>query len=389
MIGETMQELVNKELELEMGAYIKRDFVVTKGEGVFLYDLDNNKYLDCVAGHGAGNVGHCHPLVVRAVTEQLNKIIVCPETFPNDTRIKALEKLQEITGLKKFFLCNSGAESVEGAMKLARINTKKTGFIVAMNAFHGRTMGALSLTFKPKYREPYAPLIDPVKRVRFGDSNAIKEAIDKDTAAVVLECIQGEAGVRLPPEGYLKQVKEICDEKDVLLIIDEVQTGFGRTGKMFSYEHFDVKPDIQCMAKSIAGGLAMGAVGAREDLVFPPLMHGSTFGGNPVACAGLIATVDAIKSDKMLENAASNGRYFLERLKEFETSKKQVREARGLGLMLALELKIPAKEVMQKLFENKILTLPGGLQVVRFLPPLSINKEQIDGIIEVLERVLE
>lgn len=382
-------ELVGMETALEMGAYTKRQFVAARGNGVFLYDVNGKEYIDCVAGHGTGNVGHCHPMVIKALTEQINRLMICPEAFPNDMRIKALERLAEITRLKKFFLCNSGAESVECAMKLARVSTGKSGFISAMNGFHGRTMGALSLTFKPKYREPYEPLIGPVTRVRFGDADGIRNGIDKNTAAVVLECIQGEAGVRMPPDGYLKEVREICDEKDVLLIIDEVQTGFGRTGKMFAHEHFGITPDVQCMAKSIAGGLAMGAVGAREDLVFDPLMHGSTFGGNPVACAGLVATTDAIQKDNMLKRATDNGKYFLDRLNELASSKKQIREARGLGMMIAVELKTPAKEAIDGLFEHGVLALPGGLQVVRFLPPLIMERAHIDRVLDAIDEVLE
>jgi acetylornithine/succinyldiaminopimelate/putrescine aminotransferase len=304
-------------------------------------------------------------------------------------RIKALEKLSSASGFNKFFLCNSGAESIETALKLARISTKKTGFICAMNGFHGRTMGAVSLTFKLKYREPFAPLMEPVKRVRFGDASQIREAIDENTSAVVLECIQGEGGVRVSPPEYLKEVREICTEKDVLLILDEIQTGFGRTGKMFAFENFGIRPDILCMAKSMAGGLAMGATASRDDLIFPPLAHGSTFGGNPVACAGAVAAISAIEEEGMLSNATENGAYFLSRLKELAETKKQVREVRGMGLMLAVELKVPTKDALMGLFAKKVLVLPGGLQVLRFLPPLVINKEEIDIAINALNEVLE
>jgi len=385
----SVENLIQTEINLEMGAYVKRPFVASRGEGVFLYDTEGNKYIDCVAGHGTANLGHCHPKVVEAVSQQLKKLISCPEVFASDIRLKALEKLIEIVPLQHFFLCNSGTEAIEGAMKLARTTTKKTGFIAAMNAFHGRTMGAVSLTYNPKYREPYNPLIEPVKRVRFGDSEQIRQNIDENTAAVFLECIQGEGGVRTPPTNYLKEVRETCNEKDVLLVIDEVQTGFGRTGKMFAYEYFGIKPDIQCMAKSIAGGLAMGAFASRDDLIFPTLTHGSTFGGNPIACAGAVAAISAIKEEKMLERATENGTYFLQKLKELEKKKAQIREARGLGLMLALELKVPVKDIITKLVEKRVLVLPGGMQVLRFLPPLIIEKEQIDEVVVILDEVLE
>jgi acetylornithine/LysW-gamma-L-lysine aminotransferase len=384
-----MRDLVERETSLEMGAYSKRPFVVSRGERVFLYDVNGERYLDCVAGHGTANVGHSHPKVVEAVSTQLNRLLSCPEVFPNDVRIKALEKLSSTSGFNKFFLCNSGAESMETALKLARVSTKKTGFICAMNAFHGRTMGAVSLTFKPKYREPFSPLIGPVNRVRFGDASQIREAIDENTAAVVLECIQGEGGVRISPPEYLKEVREICTENDVLLILDEIQTGFGRTGKMFAFENFGIRPDILCMAKSIAGGIPMGATASRDDLVFPPLAHGSTFGGNPVACAGAIAAISAIEEEGMLQNATETGAYFLSRLRELAEKKKQIRQVRGMGLMIAVELKVPIKDALMALFGKKVLVLPGGLQVLRFLPPLVITKEEIDIAVNALEEVLE
>lgn len=384
-----MQELVDREIALELGAYSKRPFVVSRGKGVFLYDTEGKEYLDCVAGHGTANTGHCHPKVVEAVSAQLNALIACPEVFPSEARIRALEKLSEVTAFSRFFLCNSGAEAIEAAMKLARISTGKTGFVSAMNAFHGRSMGAVSLTFKPQYREPFGPLIEPVKRVRFGDASALRDAIDENTAAVFLECILGEGGVRIPPPGYLKEVREICTQKDVLLVLDEIQTGFGRTGKMFASEHCGVVPDIQCMAKSIAGGLAMGAIGAREDLAFPGMSHGSTFGGNPVACAGCAAAIDAIVEENMAGSAMENGAYFLEKLKALAETKAQIREVRGMGLMIAVELKVPAKDALLKLVEKGVLVLPGGLQILRFLPPLIIEKGHIDRAIAALDEVLE
>src|SRR3989338_1756283 len=391
---QSTQEIIEREKKAELSCYAKRPFVAERGEGAYLYDKEGKKYLDCVMGHGVGNLGHCHPKVVEAIQEQSKKLISCPEVFPLVVRAQFEELLLSIAPGErlrkgKVFLCNSGTEAVEAAIKLARVAAKRTGFVVAMNAFHGRSTGAVSLTFNQKYREPFEPLIGPIKRVRYVDAQAMENAIDDSIAAVFLEPVQGEGGVRPAPDGYLQQVRELCDRHNVLLIMDEIQTGFGRTGKMFACEHWGVSPDIICVAKSIAGGLPCGAMIAREGLDFSPMQHGSTFGGNPMVCAAGIAAISAIKDEKMCENAAEVGAYLLSRLKEFETSKKLVREARGKGLMLALELKQPSKEYLLRLISNGVLALPAGDMVLRFLPPLMLTKEQADGLISALDKVLE
>ncbi len=390
----TSEEIINREKKAELSCYGKRPFVAERGEGAYLYDKEGKRYLDCVMGHGVGNLGHCHPKVVSAIQEQAQKLISCPEVFPLEVRVQFEELLLSIApGEKlqhgKVFLCNSGTEAVEAAIKLARVATKRTGFICAMNAFHGRSTGAVSLTFNPKYREPFEPLIGPVKRVRYGDASALEAAIDENTAAVFLEPVQGEGGVRPAPDGYLQAVREICDKKGVLLVLDEIQTGFGRTGKMFACEHWGVAPDILCLAKTIAGGIPCGAIIAREGLDFAPMQHGTTFGGNPIACAAGIAVITAIQEEKMCENASEVGAYLISRLKEFETSKKLVREVRGKGLMLAIELKQPSKEYLLKLISNGVLALPAGDMVLRFLPPLTLTREQADELINALDKVLE
>ncbi|MBM3228854.1 aspartate aminotransferase family protein [Candidatus Parvarchaeota archaeon] len=442
----TSDEIILGEKAAELSCYNKRPFVAQKGEGVYLYDKSGKRYIDCVMGHGVGVIGHCHPKVSNAIAQQAKTLVCCPEVFPNHQRMEFEQELLSVApGEKlrsgKVFLCNSGTEAMEAALKLARAFTKKKGFVCAMNAFHGRTTGSLALTFNPKYREPFEPLIGPVKRVRFGDiasleaafaqateqtnqasqpyqtrqkiltsqtdqeSQAIQESqkyqtsshdiqinsniASHDIAAVVLEPIQGEGGVRPPPAGYFKAVREICDKWGTLLIIDEIQTGFGRSGKMFAIEHFDCQADIVCMAKGIAGGVPCGAIIARQGIDFAPQQHGSTFGGNPLAASAGIASLAAIKDEKMCENAGTVGKYFLERLKEFETSKKLVREVRGKGLMVAIELKKPSKEYLSKLIGEGVLALPAGDMVLRFLPPLIITKEQVDEVVAALDRVLE
>jgi len=390
----TTEEIMAREKKAELSCYGKRPFVAERGEGAYLYDKEGKKYLDCVMGHGVGNLGHCHPKVVQAIEQQARTLISCPEVFPLEIRAQFEELLLSIApgeNLKKgkVFLCNSGTEAVEAAIKLARSATKKKGFICAMNAFHGRSTGAVSLTFNPKYREPFEPLIGPIKRVRYGDAALIEAAIDDSIAAVVLEPVQGEGGVRPAPDGYLQAVREICDRKGVLLIIDEIQTGFGRTGKMFACEHWSVSPDILCVAKSIAGGLPCGAMLAREGLDFAPMQHGTTFGGNPMVCAAGMAAISAIKDERMCENATEIGNYLVAKLKAFETSKKLVREVRGKGLMLAIELKQPSKEYLLKLISNGVLALPAGDMVLRFLPPLTLTKAQADELINALDKTLE
>ncbi|MEM2962875.1 MAG: aspartate aminotransferase family protein [Candidatus Anstonellales archaeon] len=390
----TKEEIIKREKNAEFSCYIKRPFVAERGEGHYLYDSEGKRYLDCVMGHGVAGLGHCHPKLVRAIEEQVKKLISCPEVFPLQLRVEFEELLLSIAPgerLKKgkVFLCNSGTESVEGAIKLARLNTKRKGFICTMNAFHGRSIGALSLTFNPKYREPFEPLLSTIKRVRFGDAQAVESAIDQETAGVIVEPIQGEGGVRVAPNGYLQALREICNRKGVLLIFDEVQTGFGRTGKMFACEHWGVSPDILCLAKTIAGGFPCGAIIARDGLDFAPLQHGSTFGGNPLACAAGLATIKTIKEEHLCENAFSVGSYFISRLNEVKSKVPIIREVRGMGLMIAIELKKPSRDYILKLMDHGVLALPAGDMVVRFLPPLSFTKEHVDEVIIALEKALQ
>ncbi len=384
-------EIRKTEDELEMGNSTKRGTVLVRGRAEFAYDVDGKEYIDCMTGHGVCILGHAHPKVAQAVREQSELMMTCSETYYNDRRAELLALLQKILpgGLKRIFLCNSGTESVEAAMKLARVATKKKGFVAAMNGFHGRTLGALSLTYRPQYREPFLPLIGPVTHAHYNNSGEIEKILkeNKDIAAVVLECVQGEGGVRPATREYLRAVREACTANEVLLILDEVQTGWGRTGKMFACENFGVAPDIMCVAKGMANGVPIGAAVSREDLRFQPQQHGSTFGGNPLACAAAIATINVLIDEKIPEKAARAGEKFLARLREFE-SKSDVREARGMGLMLALELKKPSKEYMMGCAERGVLAMPAGDAVLRLLPPLIISENSIEKVISVLNEVI-
>jgi len=373
--------------------YHKRPVVIVRGKGALVWDINGKEYIDCVAGHGVAILGHCHPKVVSAIKEQAEKLITCPCTFYNDVRAKLVEKIAEITPeeLNKSFLSNSGAEAVECAIKIARAYTKRRKLIATKRGFHGRTLGALSLTWKPEYREAFTPLLPDVEHVPFGNEEALKEKMSNEVAAVVLEPIQGEAGIYLPPDGYLKAVREICDDYKALLIFDEVQTGFGRTGKMFACEHWKVYPDILCMAKGIGGGFPIGVTVTREEImkVLKPGMHGSTYGGNPLACAAALAAIDVILEDKLYERAERLGKYFKERLMGLLNKYNDIiREVRGLGLMLATQLrfaKVP--ELILKALEKGVLLLPSGRTIIRKLPPLVIEREQIDRVVEVLDEI--
>ncbi|MEW6328551.1 MAG: acetylornithine/succinylornithine family transaminase [Candidatus Micrarchaeota archaeon] len=385
-------EIRKTEDELEMGGYTKRGTVLVSGRAEFAYDADGREYIDCVAGHGVCVLGHAHPKVAQAVREQGERMLTCSETYYNDRRAELLALLQKILprGLKRIFLCNSGTESVEAALKLARATTKKKGFVAAMNGFHGRSMGALSLTYRPQYREPFLPLVGPVTHVHYNNAGEIEKILkeNKDIAAVVLECVQGEGGVRPATREYLRAVREACSANDVLLILDEVQTGWGRTGKMFACENFGVAPDVMCVAKGMANGVPTGAAISRDDLRFQPQQHGSTFGGNPLACAAAVATINVLIDEKIPEKAARGGEKFLAGLKEFENGKGDVREARGMGLMLALELKKSSKEYIMKCAEKGVLAMPAGDMVLRLLPPLIISENSVARVLSVLDEVI-
>ena len=372
------------------GVYAKRDLVITHGQGATLYDDQGNAYIDCVGGQGAANLGHAHPKVVAAITEQAQKIISVPEMFYNDTRAALLEKLTSLApkGMDRAFLSNSGTEAVEAAFKFARFSAKRTEIIATMRGFHGRSMGALSATWNKKYRMPFLPLVPGIKHVPYNKLEKLEAAIDENTAAVILEAVQGEGGVYPGDAEYLLGAQELCRERGALLIMDEIQTGFGRTGKMFAVDHYDLSPDIMTVAKSMAGGMPMGAtlLGQRVTELSKGI-HGSTFGGNPLAAAASLAALNALVDEKLPERAAELGAYFLAELQKIESP--LIREARGLGLMIGIEIKKKVAPYLRALTERGVLALPAGMTVIRLLPPLVIEKEQIDEAIMALKEVLE
>jgi acetylornithine/LysW-gamma-L-lysine aminotransferase len=374
-----------------MDIFSKRPLSIVRGSGALLYDADGNEYIDCGANYGTCNIGHCNPEVVKAIKAQSEQLIYISSTYYNEQRGKLMEKLIEITAepLSKVFLCNSGSEAVEAAIKFARASTSRPEIIAMTRAFHGRTLGALSATFESKYRKPFEPLLEGFLHVSYGNIEALKEKISDQTAAVIIEPVIGEGGVVLPPSGYFQDLRKVCTENNTLLIIDEIQTGFARTGKMFAYEYHDISPDLLCLGKSIAGGLPMGAVVAtKEACDIPKNSHGSTFGGNPFTCAAANASIQYIIDNNLPLKAAELGEHFLGGLQTIKEQSSIVRKARGLGLMLGLELKTRNSKYLMELMQNGVLALPAGKNVIRFLPPLVINQSQIDFALEKLGQVL-
>jgi LysW-gamma-L-lysine/LysW-L-ornithine aminotransferase len=369
------------------GLYTKRPLVIVRGQGALLWDADGNRYIDCVGGQGTANIGHGNLQVAQAIAEQAKTLISCPEMFYNDRRAALEQKLCQISGFPRVFLCSSGTEAVEAALKFARLTTGRSEILAAMRGFHGRTFGALSATWEKKYREPFEPLVPGFSHVPYNNLEALRGAVNQQTAAVILEIVQGEGGLTPGQEEYLRGAQALCHEQGALLIIDEVQTGFGRTGRMFAFQHYDLQPDLVCLAKSMAGGLPMGAVLISETVgKLAPQTHGSTFGGNPLACAAALAAIDVIESQHLAERAAELGAWFLEELREIQSP--LVREVRGLGLMCGIELRQKVTPILQALMARGVLALPAGLTVLRFLPPLVIEKEDLLQVAQVVGEVL-
>ncbi|MBM4297931.1 MAG: acetylornithine/succinylornithine family transaminase [Deltaproteobacteria bacterium] len=383
-----MTDFIELEKNHEFDVYPKRDLVLVRGQGAKVWDSNGKEYIDCIAGHGVANVGHCNESVAAAIAAQARLLISCSMTLYNDTRARFLEKLLSVTpkNLTRAFLCNSGTEAIEAAIKFARFTTKKKEFITAMRGFHGRTLGSTTATFNPEYRKEFEPLVPGFKYVAFNNFDKLTENITDDTAGIILEIVQGEGGVHPGTGDYFTKVRQLCDEKNILLIIDEVQTGFCRTGKMFACEHFDLQPDILCLAKGIAGGVPMGAVVCSEKIQPPMGKHGSTLGGNPLACAAGSAAIDFMTENKLADQAREKGEYFIGKLGQQKFA--NVREIRHMGLMVGMDLKEKGQPYLVKLMELGVLAMPAGATVLRFLPPLTISKEELDFVADKVAAVL-
>ena len=378
-----------KDLEdrYELPVYPRRDVVLVRGKGARLYDDQGREYIDCASNVGVSNIGHGNEEVAKAIYEQYLTLGNCYGMFYNPVRARLAEKLVSLSPpkLKRVFFCNSGTEAVEGALKFARASTGKGEIIAAMRGFHGKTFGALAATWGEEYQKPFMPMMPGLKHVPFNNFQKLAEAVSGETAAIILELVQGEGGVRVGDKACFQQVRELCDQRGILLILDEVQTGFGRTGTLFACEQF-VEPDLLCVAKSLAGGIPMGAVLCSDAVKVPMKSHTSTFGGNPLACAAALATLEIIERENLPERARTLGEYFMGELRAIRSEK--IREVRGLGLMVGIELKEKAGPHVQHLMEKGIIVLLAGATVIRLLPPLVITREEIDRVLAAIKEVL-
>ena len=372
--------------------YQRFPVTIEKALGSHVWDTDNNEYIDCMGGYGVALVGHRNERVVNAIKSQIEKVITVHSSFYNKTREEFLQTLIGIApaGLSQVHLNNSGAESVEAGIKFARKFTGRKGMVAMKGSYHGKSMGALSLTFNPKYRESFKPLVEKVTFSPYGDIDALQTAVDKDTAFVILEPIQGESGIHVPPDGFLQDVRKICDENGSLLVFDEIQSGLGRTGRMWASEHWETTPDIMCLAKGIAGGVPMGVTLVKPDIlsVMKKGEHSSTFGGNPLACAAGTATLQALTQDGLIENAKNMGEKFFRGLNDLKSKHKIIREVRGRGLMIGVELKFDVKDILMEGIKKGLLLLYSGRNILRLLPPLVISDEDVTKSLQILDVLL-
>ncbi len=382
-------DTITTETQFTSGFYAKRDIALVQGRGATVWAEDGREYIDCTAGIGVASVGHCHPAVAAAIAAQAERLITCQEMFYNDQRARFIGRLAERLPWEapRIFLCNSGAEAVETAIKLARLSTGRSGVVSMMRGFHGRTLGALSATHKKTYRQPFAPLVPGFSHIPFNNTARLAEVVTEATAAVILELVQGEGGVRPATAEFVRAARRICDERGVLLIVDEVQTGYGRTGRFLACDHYRLQPDLLCLGKAMAGGVPMGAVGIGPRVQnIAPGLHGSTFGGNPLACAAANAVLDVFAEEGLVERTAVFGERFLSQLRAIPSP--QIREVRGMGLLVGVELKQRAMPVVRALAQRGILALTAGATVLRFLPPLVISEAELDKVVAEVTAVL-
>ena len=371
--------------------YQRFPVTIEKGLGAHVWDTNGKEYIDCMGGYGVALVGHRNERVVNAIKSQIDKIITVHSSLYSKTREEFLETLFKVAphGLTQVHLNNSGAEAIEAAMKFARKFTGKKGMIAMNGSYHGKSMGALSITFNPKYRKAFQPLVDKVTFSPFGDIESLRSKIDSDTAFIVIEPIQGESGIHVAPDGFLQDVRKICDENDILLIFDEIQAGLGRTGRMWASEHWNTVPDILCIAKGIAGGVPMGATIVRPDILdcISKGEHSSTFGGNPLSCAAGTATLQALTQDGLIDNAEKRGKMFKDGLEALKEKHNIIREIRGKGLMIGIELKFEVRDILMEGIEKNLLLLYSGRNILRLLPPLVITEQDVIRSLEILDEL--
>ena len=372
--------------------YQRFPVTIEKGVGAHVWDVDGKEYIDCMGGYGVALVGHQNQRVNNAIKEQIDKIITVHSSLYNKTREEFLKTLIGLTpkGLTQVHLNNSGAEAIEAAMKFARKFTGKKGMVAMKGSYHGKSFGALSLTFNPKYRKAFAPLVEKVSFASYGDMESLRSVIDDDTAFIILEPIQGESGIIVAPDNFLQQVRELCDEKEILLIFDEIQAGLGRTGRLWACDHWNTAPDILCLAKGIAGGVPMGATLVRPDILasMGKGEHSSTFGGNPISCAAGTAALKALTEDGLIENSEKMGKLFREGLEKLKENHTMIREVRGKGLMIGIEMKFEVRDILMGLIKKGVLMLYSGRNILRILPPLVISEEDVTKVLHALDSIL-
>ncbi|MBF0521871.1 MAG: aspartate aminotransferase family protein [Candidatus Omnitrophica bacterium] len=376
-----------------LSTYSRNPVVFVKGKGMTLVDIDGKKYLDFFPGWGVSNMGHCHPKVMAGVRDQIGKLIHVPNNFYHPNQAKLAKEIIRWSFPGKVFFCNSGAEGCEAAIKLARAYGKGERFeiITMKNSFHGRTLGALTATGQEKYQKGFAPLLEGFKTIAFNDINALKAAVTDKTIAIMFEPVQGEGGINIADKDYVKEIRTLCDQKNILLIFDEVQTGMGRTGEMFAFKHYGITPDLMVLAKALGGGLPIGAlvVGEKFTDTLKPGMHASTFGGSPLICKASLGAFKAIVADKMLKNAKTMGEYLMKKLDGLKEKLPCISQVRGLGLMIGVELTMEGKAVFEECLKNGLVINCTQGNVLRLMPALTVTKKQADKAIYILEKSLK
>ncbi len=381
--------VIDRENRVLIPAYRRQPVVVSRAQGAYLWDTQGRKYLDFFSGVAVNALGHRHPAVLKAIQEQARKYLHVSNHYVTEPPVALAEKLAKVSRLERIFFCNSGAEAVEGTIKLAAKATGRREFVAAHDAFHGRTIGALSVTHDRMFRDPFSHvLLKSVKFVPYNDIKAMRFVVGPDTAGVILEPIQAEGGVHVASDDYLREVRALCDEKGALLILDEVQTGLGRTGRWFAKDHAGIQPDIMALGKALGGGLPLGAVVAREawGLKFGPGDHGSTFGGNPVCCAAGLAVLNTIERQKLVDRAARLGQRLLEGLRSIKSD--AVKEVRGRGLLAGVALREKGEAVVERMRKRKIIINVTGPDVLRLLPPLTVTEREVDQVVAALRAEL-
>jgi acetylornithine/LysW-gamma-L-lysine aminotransferase len=379
--------------DLYVGALYQRFPVnIAKGKGTRVWDTAGKEYIDCMGGYGVALVGHCNDRVVNAIKRQAEILITAHMSTYNDTRLRFMEKIASVAppSLNKIFFANSGAESVEAALKFARKYSGRHGVIAMNGGYHGKTFGALSVTHSEKYRKSFMPLLDGVKFVPYSDPSLLEEVIDDTIGCVILEPIQGETGIIVPPDDLLPKIREICNRRNLVLIFDEIQSGLGRTGKMWAGQNWNTTPDIMCLAKGIAGGIPMGLVLAKQEIMHTMKLgeHSSTFGGSPIACAAGTATMEALIDDKLIDNAAKMGVHFKEGLNRLQEKHKIIRQVRGIGMMLGVELRFDVKDILFDGIRRGLLILYSGRNILRLLPPLVMDEMTVSRVVDIIDIIL-